>query len=150
MVSRPGMGNVRAFTSPYSDFDSTDAFENSDNLYQYRVKTTASGSKYPLEEDKAATEEYAKMEHDLLAYAQAGLEIDAQSKSMTDMVWDPTVDPVIQNRANFDRTLFVDNEEPVRHPPVHKMYDTSLELETPELQTIRRSGGRAPTMVREK
>lgn len=149
MVSRPGMGNVRAFTYPYAEFDSVDAFESADNLYQYRVKITASGSKYALEEDKVATEEYAKMEHDLLAYAQPGMEIDAQSQTINNMVWDPTVDPMIRNRANFDRTLFVDNEEPIRHPPLHKPYDTSLELEVPELQTIRRSGGRAPTMVRE-
>lgn len=147
MVSRPGMGNVRAFTYPYSEFESANAFEKAGDLYQYRVNTTATGSKYALEQDKTTAEEYAREEHDLLAYAQPGTEIDAQSQGMMNMVWDPTVDPMIRNHANFERTLFADNKKPMRHPPVHKPYDTSLELEVPELETVRRSGGRDPTMA---
>lgn len=145
VATRPGMGNVRAFTDMYSPTDTAQQreFESyADRPYQYRLKTTASGTTPTKKADRPLVQSQALKEHTLLAYQGSATEhYDMQGSKLPFDVFDPLADPTTYDRGTFEQTLIPVDEKNPNPPPVHQQALVTLGKDNlePELSTVRRN-----------
>lgn len=102
MATRPGMGNVRAFTDQFSPspLSSRLEFERVDNKFEYRTRVGAKGAPLAVREDSMLTRSEAGMEHQLLSYDAVSGDIDVQSSNLPYAVFDPLADATTYNLAS--------------------------------------------------
>lgn len=106
MATRPGMGNVRAFTDQFSPtpLSSRLEFERVDNKFEYRSRVGKKGAAMAIREDAMLTRSEAGMEHQLLSYQKEASKIDIQSDNLPYAVFDPNADPTTYNQVDFQTT----------------------------------------------